>query len=100
MEAQLFFKNRNTTDAVGWAQDAYKFVDTIEQAVSRREVGRSEDGARRASRACAPSAMRAHREAIVRRRGRSEHEAVDRSAGSELRRAGGRSDRYRQCAVG
>jgi hypothetical protein len=34
MEAQLFFKNRNTTDAVGWAQDAYKFVDTIEQAVA------------------------------------------------------------------
>jgi cytochrome c556 len=34
MEAQLFFKNRNTTDAVGWAQDAYKFVDTIEQAAT------------------------------------------------------------------
>jgi hypothetical protein len=32
MEAQLFFKERNTTDAVGWAQDAYKFVDTIEQS--------------------------------------------------------------------
>ena len=32
MEAQLFFKSRNTADAVGWAQDAYKFVDSIEQA--------------------------------------------------------------------
>ena len=32
MEAQLFFKSRNTTDAVGWAQDAYKFTDQIEQA--------------------------------------------------------------------
>jgi hypothetical protein len=34
MEAQLFFKNRNTADAVGWAQDAYKFVDSIEQAAT------------------------------------------------------------------
>lgn len=34
MEAQLFFKNRNTTDAVGWAQDAYKFVDAIDQAAT------------------------------------------------------------------
>ncbi len=34
MEAQLFFKGRNTTDAVGWAQDAYKFADTIEQAAT------------------------------------------------------------------
>jgi hypothetical protein len=34
MEAQLFFKGRNTADAVGWAQDAYKFVDTIEQAAT------------------------------------------------------------------
>jgi len=32
MEAQLFFKSRNTTDATGWAQDAYKFTDQIEQA--------------------------------------------------------------------
>ena len=34
MEAQLFFKNRNTDDAVGWAQDAYKFVDAIDQAAT------------------------------------------------------------------
>ena len=34
MEAQLFFKNRNTADAVGWAQDAYKFVDAIDQAAT------------------------------------------------------------------
>jgi cytochrome c556 len=34
MEAQLFFKNRNTEDAVGWAQDAYKFVDAIDQAAT------------------------------------------------------------------
>ena len=34
MEAQLFFKNRNTADAVGWAQDAYKFVDAIETAAT------------------------------------------------------------------
>jgi uncharacterized protein YdeI (BOF family) len=32
MEAQLFFKNRGTADATGWAQDAYKFVDAIETA--------------------------------------------------------------------
>lgn len=34
MEAQMFFKARGTTDAVGWSQDAYKFVDTIEQAAT------------------------------------------------------------------
>jgi uncharacterized protein YdeI (BOF family)/cytochrome c556 len=34
MEAQLFFKNRNTADAVGWAQDAYKYVDAIDQAAT------------------------------------------------------------------
>lgn len=34
MEAQLFFRNRNTADAVGWAQDAYKFVDAIDQAAT------------------------------------------------------------------
>jgi uncharacterized protein YdeI (BOF family) len=32
MEAQLFFKNRGTADATGWAQDAYKYVDAIETA--------------------------------------------------------------------
>lgn len=32
MEAQIFFKDRKTEDAVGWAQDAYKFTDAIEQA--------------------------------------------------------------------
>jgi hypothetical protein len=32
MEAQIFFKDRKTADAVGWAQDAYKFTDAIEQA--------------------------------------------------------------------
>jgi hypothetical protein len=34
MEAQLFFKNRNTADAVTWAQDAYKFADQIDQAAT------------------------------------------------------------------
>ncbi|HYN09313.1 MAG TPA: hypothetical protein VES67_18160 [Vicinamibacterales bacterium] len=34
MEAQLFFKTRGTTDAMGWAQDAYKFVDAIDQAAT------------------------------------------------------------------
>jgi hypothetical protein len=40
MEAQLFFKNRGTADATGWAQDAYKFVDAIETAAT---AGKWED---------------------------------------------------------
>lgn len=32
IEAQLFFKNRGTADATGWAQEALKLVGTIEQA--------------------------------------------------------------------
>jgi hypothetical protein len=34
MEAQLFFKSRNTADAETWAQDAYKFTDQIDQAAA------------------------------------------------------------------
>ena len=32
IETQLFFKNRNTTDAAGWAGDALKLVESIDKA--------------------------------------------------------------------
>ena len=34
MEAQIFFKDRKTDDAITWAQDAYKFTDQIDQAAT------------------------------------------------------------------
>jgi hypothetical protein len=61
VEAQLFFKNRNTADAAGWAGDALKLVETVNQAAAGGKWDDAQSGAASLQQLCA-TCHGAHRE--------------------------------------
>jgi hypothetical protein len=61
IEAQLFFKNRGTADAAGWAQDALKLVETIEKASGASQWDEARTSAASLQQLCA-TCHAAHRE--------------------------------------
>ncbi len=77
MEAQMFFKDRKTTDAVGWSQDAYKFVDTIDQAVAAGKWEEVKTAATSLAGMCT-QCHTVHRERYRRRDVQSTKQSIDR----------------------